>query len=136
MINLHAISEFDDVATGLAAVDYLIPIGDAAGVHGMYHSHLDVANRLRASLIHLRYLLDALAAEPVAQFRYCYHRRIVLLRNLNRVADMVEVPVSAEQNIDLLHFLFRFRALRVAHDPRIDYDNLAAGSLNAESCVT
>jgi hypothetical protein len=49
-----------------------------------------------------------------------------LLRQLERVADVVVVPVGDEDRVDALRLLLVLRALRVAVEERIDVDALAA----------
>ena len=70
-----------------------------------------------------------------AQFGDCHHHRIMLLRNLNRIADVIEVAVGAEHDVDFLDVLLALRALGIAHDPGVDHDGLARRSLDAKRGV-
>ena len=118
VVNLHAVGEFNHVATSLAAVNDLIAIRDSAGVVGVHHGDFDVADCLSAAFVHLRDLLYAFLLQPVRQFGNRDHHRIVLLADFDRVADMVEVAVGAEHDIDFLDVLLLRRTRGIAHDPR------------------
>ena len=52
----------------------------------------------------------------------------MLLCDLDRIADVIEVAVGAEHDIDFLDVLLRLRTNGIAHDPGIDQDGLARGS--------
>ena len=99
VVDLHAVGELDHVATGLAAVDDLVAIRNAARVVGVHHGDFDVADGLSAALVHLRDLLYALLSQPVRKLGNRDHHRIMLLGDFNRVADVVEVAVGAEHDI-------------------------------------
>jgi hypothetical protein len=45
------------------------------------------------------------------------------------------MTVRAQKDVDLLHLFFSLGAHRIAHDPGIDNDDLARGSLDSESRV-
>jgi hypothetical protein len=60
----------------------------------------------------------------------------VLLGELNRVANMVAMAVSAEHEIYLLEALLFFWTSRIVHDPRIDQDRLTGRSFNMERRMT
>ena len=125
MIDLQAIVEFDDVAAGLAAVDYLVAILNAAGVIGVHHGDFDVANLLRAAFVHHGGLPGAFFLQPAAHFGHADDLRIVLLDDFDGVADVVAVAVRDQQRIDSLYLFLGRRAHRVVHDPGIDNDGLA-----------
>src|SRR5579862_2988921 len=57
----------------------------------MHHRDFDIANGLRAALIHFGKLLDALFAQPSGQLRNSDRNRVVLLTDFDRVAVMVAV---------------------------------------------
>jgi len=54
----------------------------------------DIAHSLRAPLVHHRSLLDSLLFQPATELRDADHHGIVLLRDLDRVADMIEMPMG------------------------------------------
>ena len=101
----------------------------------MHHGDLDVAYGLRASFIHRRDLRCAFFLHPGTQLENADHHGVVLFGDLHRIADMVEVPVSTQQEIDFLDILLTVRAHGIPHDPGIDQNRLAAGSLDAKSSV-
>ena len=132
MINLHPVGKLDHVAAGLAAVNDLVAVRNAARVVGVHHGDLDVAHGLRAAFVHARNLLYALLFQPVSKLGNGHDRGIMLLGDFNRIADVVEVAVGAEQDIHFLDVLLVLRALGIAHDPRVDDDDLAGWSFNAK----
>ena len=136
MVNLHAVGKLDDVATGLTAIDDLVAIRNSAGVIGVHHGDFDVANGLCAALVHGRNLLYALLFQPVTKLGNRNHDRLMVLGNLNRVADVIEVAMSAEHDIHALNFLLVFRAHGIAHDPRVHQNRLAARRCDAKRGVT
>jgi hypothetical protein len=75
VINLNAVLELDHVPAGFAAVNNLVAILDAAGVIGMHHGDFDVADLLRAALVHHGGSLGALFLQPAAHFRNAHHLR-------------------------------------------------------------
>jgi len=135
MINLYAVGKLDHVAAGFAAVHDLVAIRDTAGVVSVNHGHFDVADALSAALIHFCNLLYAFSSQPVRQFGDGNHHRVMLLRDFHRVADVVEVAMGAEQDIQLLDVLLRFGTLGIPHDPRVHDDGLPRRCLDAEGCV-
>ena len=59
----------------------------------------------------------------------------MLLRNLNRIADVIEVPMRAEHDVYFLNLLFFLWTHGIAHDPGINQDDFAAGSFDTEGRV-
>src|ERR1700727_2993465 len=98
---------------------------------GVDHSDFHIGDRLRTAFVHGRYLLDAFFLKPHAQFKDADSYRIELLADLNRIANVIAVPVSAEHGISFLDILFAFRACGISGDPRIDIESLPFRSLNA-----
>ena len=127
VVDLHSVGKLDHVAAGLAAVNDLVAVGNSAGVVGVHHGDLDVADGLGAAFVHLRDLLDAFLSQPVAQLGNCHHHRVVLLGDFDGVADVVEVTVGAQHDIHFLDVLLLRRTRGIAHDPGVDEDGLAAG---------
>jgi len=56
----------------------------------------------------------------------------VLVREGDGVADVVAMSVGAKHDVYLFECLLIVRALGIAHDPRVDEKNLAAGSPRCE----
>src|SRR5580765_3786417 len=135
VVNLHTIRELKHVAASFAAVDDLVAILDTAGMDSMHHGDFHADDRLRAALVHGGNLLHAFALQPQAELIDSDRKRVVLFADFNRVADVVAVSVSAEQNIGLPDLLVALGAHGVPHDPRIDEERLAFRSLDAESRV-
>src|SRR5580704_15841778 len=100
---------------------------------GMNHGDFDVADGLGPTFVHGRRLLGALFLHPNAEFEDPHDNWVVLLDDFDCVSDVVEVTMGAEQNVDLLHFLFGFRAHRITHNPWINDDGCTGGSLDTES---
>jgi len=136
VIDFHSVRKFDHVTAGFTAIDDLVAILYAARMIGVHHSDFDIAHSLRATLVHHGSLLDSLLFQPAADLRDADHHGIVLLRDLDRVADMIEMPVGAEQHVDFLDIFFFLGTHGIAHDPRIDEDGSARRSLNPESRMT
>src|SRR6185369_11932989 len=102
----------------------------------MHHRDFYAVDGLRAALVHLEKLFHALLLEPAAEFGDADDFWIVLLRNFDRVADVVTMSMRNEHEIDFLDLFFARRRLEVVHDPRIDVDGLAFGRLNAKCSVS
>lgn len=103
---------------------------------GMDHSHLDVIEPLRAAFIHLRSILHTLSRQPVAEFGDSNDFGAVLVRDRDRVADVVAMAMSNKHDVHGLYGFFFFGAGRIAHDPRIYKDRLAFRRFNEKGCVS
>ena len=73
--------------------------------------------------------------EPVGELDRRHDRAAELLRQVDRVPDVVVVAVRERDQVDPLGLLLVVRALGV-RDPGIDVDPLAAGCVEAERGVT
>src|SRR5919197_3603072 len=76
----------------------------------------------------------ALAAEPSLQLDDRDDRRVELLRQLHRLADVIGVAVRDRDDVDSLRLLLRVGTLRVA-EPRVDVDALLARGVEPERGV-
>jgi hypothetical protein len=133
VVDLDAVFELDHITAGFAALDNLIAILDATGMVGVHHGDSNVANLLRATLIHRGDFLGAFFLQPSAQFRNADDLWIMLFDHFDSVSNVIEVAVSAEKNINILHLLLRSRAHRIIHNPGIDNYDPAARSYDAKS---
>jgi len=103
---------------------------------GMHHRDLNVIKLLRAALVHFRGLPHALLPQPATEFGNSDNFGIVPLRDLDRITNVVAMAMRAEKDVHRLDVFFFFRTYRIAHDPRVDEDDLALRSLNAKSCMS
>ena len=78
-------------------------------------------------------VLDALLDEPAAQLDRRDDGAGVLLRELDRVADVVAVPVRERDHVDALGLLLVLGALRVPVQERVDVDAFSAGRVDAKA---
>ena len=70
----------------------------------MNHGDAHVLHRLRAAFVHRAYLLCAFLVQPGAEFKNANHRRVLLLADFHRIANVVEMAVGAKQNVDFPDF--------------------------------
>src|ERR1700730_4707945 len=135
MINSQSAGQANDVAAGFSAVNDLIAVLNAAGVDGVHHGDFDFADLLRASLIHAVRVRDTLRFEPRARFEDPDDLRLVLRREIDGIADMIEVSVSDKHDVDAVKLLERIRTSGIALHPGIDDDDFAARRGDAECRV-
>ena len=90
----------------------------------MHHGDAQVAHFLRAALVHGRNLFGTFLLHPGTKLEDTHDGWIVLFGDGHRIADVVEVAVRANQNVDVLHVLFALRAHWIAPNPRIDVKGL------------
>jgi len=102
----------------------------------VHHNDFDVAYSLRASLVHGGNLLHTLSFQPVAKFGDCDDGRRMLLCDLYRITDVIEVAVGTEHDIHFFNVLLFLRTHGISHDPRIDEDSLAGRGFDQKSSVT
>src|SRR6267154_3828846 len=136
MINLHAIVEFNYVAASFASINKLVTVEDSTRMVGMHHSDANVIELLRAAFVHFRGLPHALLSQPAAEFGNSDNLGIVPLRDLDGITNVVAMPMRAEKDVHRFDVLLFVRTCRIAHDPRVDEDDLALRSLNAKSCMS
>jgi hypothetical protein len=107
-------------------------------VVGVGERDLDAVDVDRAALVRVlpEVRLDALALEPAAQLDERDHRRLELLPERDRVADVVAVTVCQRDQVDALRLPFRLGALGVPGQPRVDVDALAARAVEPEGRVS
>src|SRR5439155_21492278 len=133
--DLYTVREFKHVAACFAAVDDLVAVLDAAGVDRVHHGGFHTGNRLRAAFVHGRNLLHAFALQPQAELIDSDRKRVVLFADFNRVADVIAVSVSTEQDIGLPYVLVALGTYGVPHNPGINEERFPFRSLDAESGV-
>src|SRR5262249_37810785 len=97
---------------------------------------LHVADGHRAAFVHRSDVLRAFLLEPRGELEDPHHGWLVLLHYVDSVGNMISMSVSTKQVIDMRHFLFLLRAGWIPREPRVDVDDLAAGSLNSKRCMT
>ena len=102
----------------------------------MHHGDTNIAHLLGAAFVHRSNLLGAFLLHPGAQLKHAHHFGIVFLRDLHRIANVIEMTMRAQQHVNFVDLLFAFRACRIAHNPRINDDGLAAGGVNAKRRMT
>src|SRR5579859_1705330 len=125
-----AVLELDDQTARLAAVDDLVAVGDAARMLRVHERHLDAVDVDGAALVGAdeRARVKSLRAEPGGDLEVADHLRLVLLGDLERVCDVVEVAVRDEHEVAAIDLLHVGRGAGVVHDPRVDEDLLAFGA--------
>src|SRR5437899_1228765 len=103
---------------------------------GVQHSDLHARHLRGAALVHAYDALYTFLLQPHAGFKYCYHAiRLCLSRNLESIANMVEVAVRDEHDVELGHLLEIVRAGRIAVYPRVNHQLLTARRLVEKSGV-
>ena len=135
VVNLQAIRELDYIPAGFATIDELFAILDAARVVSMHHGDFHIGHGLGSTFVHRRNPLCALLLQPGAEFIDANGYGIVLLGNLNCIADVVALAVGAEQDIHFPEIFFCLRAQRIAHDPGVHQDGLPCRRFNAKRGV-
>ena len=70
----------------------------------LHHIDLHVEDHLATADAHWRDALDPFFLHPGAEFEDADHDGIVFLGERDRVADVIEVSVSAEQRVDAGEF--------------------------------
>src|SRR5262249_30173296 len=94
------VGETENVARRLAAIDHFAVIEEAATVDGVGHGDGDVANLLRAALVHGAGVGDAFRLEPVGGLKNGNHFGGEFPGDGNGVVDVVEVAVGDADGID------------------------------------
>ena len=90
----------------------------------------------RAALVRVEHVLDALLAlQPPGELHRADHGAAVLLRELDRVAEVVSVAVREGDHVDPLRLELGLRALRVPVQQGVDVDALSARRVEAEARV-
>jgi hypothetical protein len=84
----------------------------------------------------LRDLLYPLLPQPVREFRDRNHDWVVLLRDFHRIADVVEMAVSAKHDVHMLNAFLFIRTHRITHDPGVYDQDFSIRSFNTEGGVT
>src|SRR4029077_19421178 len=83
-------------------------------------------------LIHGCDLFDAFLLQPQAELVNANRDRIKLLAHVNRIPDVIAMPMGAEHYVGFLHVLLAVRALGIARNPGIDIEGLPFRRLDAE----
>ncbi len=136
MVELEAVGEAHHVAHRVAAVEDAAFVQDPATVVGVHHGDREALHLLGAALVHLRQVLDAFRGQPVGGLRDADHLAgLVLAGQGHRVADVVEVAVGDEHDVDLLEALQIVGAGGVALHPGVDEHGLALGGVDLEGGV-
>ncbi len=139
VIDLEVVLELDDEAGRLAAEMALVLAGrrvlphDLGGMLGAHLGDADIGPERRhgAALAEAHRLLVIQHAKRDQRLREPgrrVERRIVLLHDVGRVAEMVAVPMGDQHQVDLAErieiFVLR-RRLRIVDQPRVDHDHLS-----------
>ena len=103
---------------------------------GVHHGDLHPRHGLCAALIHGRDFFDAFFLQPQAEFEDTNRDRIELLADLNRIANVIAMPVGAEQRVGLPDVLLALRAHGITGNPGIDIEGPTFRRLDAEGGVT
>src|SRR5271156_4167221 len=104
-------------------------------MHRVNHRYLDFACLLRASLVHRARSGDTFGLQPCAQLVNPYNLRLKFLSQLNRVGDVIEMPVRDQHRIDAVKLFILFRAHWIRQNPRIDKNYFSGGRLDSKGSV-
>ena len=104
-------------------------------MHRVHHGDLHTRDSLRAALVHGCDLFDAFLLQPQAELENAHGDRIELLAYLDRVPNVIAMPVGADQRVGFLDVLLTLRALWIACNPRIDVEGLPFRCLDAKGGV-
>ena len=134
-VDLLAILELEDEAGRFAQGEHTV-LPHAARVARVRHGDLDAGHLDRAALVRCFAVVlgKPLRGKPVADLDHGDHRTSELLRQLDRLSEMVAVGVSERDQVDAFGLLLRLRAFRVL-EPGIDVGALAAGAVKPERCM-
>src|SRR5689334_16847227 len=103
---------------------------------GVEHSDPEVLDGGGAALVHAHGVGDTLLLEPACRLQYAEHGvRLRALCYRYRVVDVVEVPMSNEQGIEVIDLLQVVRAGRVAVQPGVHHHALAPRRLIKEGSM-
>src|SRR5208283_3535873 len=136
VVELDSVRELEHIAAGFAAIDDLIAILNPAGMHRVHHGDTHICDSLRAALVHGSDLFDAFFLQPQAEFEDADGDRIELLAYVDRVPDVIAMPVGADQHVRFLDVLLTLRALGITGNPWIDVEGLPFRCLDAKGGVT
>jgi hypothetical protein len=130
MIYLDAVLEFDHIPGRVAHISNGASIFKTTGVKCVDHGDFNVANFLRAAFIHWGNLLGPLLLQKQAKLIDRNDCRIVFLRQLRCIANMIAVTMRAQHHVDPIKALVFRRRSRITCHPGIDDYLLAPWSLN------
>lgn len=101
----------------------------------VHHGDLHSRNALSAALVHRRDCFHTFLLQPHAKFEDPNSHGIELPAHVNRVSNVIAVPMSAEHNVGFLDVLVIVRTHWITDDPRIDKNCLAFRRFDAERGV-
>jgi hypothetical protein len=135
MVELDSVRELEHIAARFTAVDDLVAILNAAGMHRVNHGDFHICDGLCPALVHGCNLFDAFFLQPQAELVDANGNRIELLAHVDCVTDVIAMPVGAEQHVGLLHVLLTLRAHGITRNPGINVEGLPFRRLDPESRV-
>src|SRR6266404_6180939 len=135
VVELDSVRELEHITARFTAVDGLVAILNAAGMHRVNHGDFHICDGLCPALVHGCNLFDAFFLQPQAELVDANGNRIELLANVDCVTNVIAMPVGAEQYVGLLHVLLALRTPRIPGNPRIDIEGLPFRRLYAEGGV-
>src|SRR6266568_3756191 len=105
-------------------------------MQGVGHRDLHPLYFLGTTLVHGRNVFRALLLQPSCELEDADDFRLKLPDDLDGIADMVEVPMGSQQDIDFLLMLLALRTHRVLPRPWIDDNGFSFRRLDAECGMT
>jgi hypothetical protein len=94
-------------------------------VDGVRHVYLHALDLHRSAFVELHDVLGALRVQRVNQLDHADDGRAALLRDRDRIRDVIEVPMRDEDHVEVARILHVVRAPRIVVEERIDQDPLA-----------
>ena len=99
----------------------------------MHHSDANTIYSLRSTLIHWQNLFRTLLLHPQTELVDSHHLGIVLMVELDRISDVISMPMRAQHHVDFLKTLLMVGTNRIVHHPGIDENRLAGNGFNVKS---